>query len=180
MQCRLGVVIPLVLCAVGLASADIYKCEVNGQVVFRNSPCSPEDPTPPYVTHQEAPAPSSTIAPPAAPVVVAPRPHASPTLAPSTPAPTTPATPTPRQTPVDTTELALTERGQSMATVRHRLGAPARVVSQPPLIRAESNRSGAPAVRIERERWVYPGNSLVGTAYVQFHNGSVVSAERKR
>jgi hypothetical protein len=82
----------------------------------------------------------------------------------------------PRTAPVDTVELALTQRGQSAATVRQRLGVPAQVIPLPILYRV----TGATAIPVEREVWVYRGNSQVGDAVITFVNGVVESVERKR
>jgi hypothetical protein len=85
-----------------------------------------------------------------------------------------------RTTPVDTVELALTARSQPAHHVRERLGTPAQVIPLPTEYRVERNRSGTTVIRLEREVWVYPGNSLVGDAVITFVNGTVESAERKR
>jgi hypothetical protein len=86
----------------------------------------------------------------------------------------------PHTTPVDTVELALTQRGQSASTVRQRLGPPAQVIALPTEYRVERDRNGATAIRLEREAWVYPGNRLVGDAIITFTNGYVESAGRKK
>jgi len=67
-----------------------------------------------------------------------------------------------RPTPVDTVELALTQRGQSASRVQESLGTPVQVIPLPTEYRIERDRAGATAIAVQREVWISRGNNQVG------------------
>ncbi len=83
-------------------------------------------------------------------------------------------------TPIDTRQLGLIRPGMLMAEVEARLGAPSRIDPLGAVYQSYGRRSRRMTVAIARERWVYPGNSVVAAAFIEFGNGAVTRTGRVR
>lgn len=169
-----------------LASADIFKCQIKGKVVFQNHPCGSEEGTQPHITHREAPAPPPTLVPLTAPVVVPPAqtlaiPTPLPAVAPPPPAAPgafqapggsqPPSVEVPKAKAVDTTQLALIRPGMTMYEVEKRLGKPESVYDR--------GWTWSRGQLLRQTDWVYPSlQASVPPALVRFVGDQVSSTGR--
>ena len=155
----------------GTAVADVYKCpDGTGKLLYQNTPCHesavpvltpPTQSTPPPALPMhslEAPAAGSATAPTAADPVASP-----------------PKTSPPESRVVDTRQLSAIELGMGKAEVARRLGPPERVDTSEYDVRI----GYAQKVRVQEERWTYPGTSSVPPAIIIFKNGEVDSRGRE-